>query len=105
MSFKEEVAADLDGVFFAGDEFADYHTVEGARILCIIDTDKGERKSDGSEYDLAEADFVLIAKTADLPARKEAGSLLNLDGRELTVSEWNEQNGATIVGLYSAVTA
>lgn len=105
MSFKEEVAADLTGVFFAEDEFADYHMVEGKRILCILDSDKGQRKSDGSQYDLAEADFVLIAKTEDLPARKEAGSILNLDGRELTVSEWNEQNGATVVGLYSAVTA
>lgn len=46
-----------------------------------------------------------MAKTADLPARKEAGSVLNLDGRELTISDWDEQDGLTIVGLYSPVTA
>lgn len=105
MSFKDEIAADLDAVFLELDEFAETHRVEGKDITCVIDSDKGQRKSDGTMYDLAQADFILMAKTADLPARKEAGSVLNLDGRELNVSEWDEQDGLTIVGLYSPVTA
>lgn len=105
MSFKDEIAADLDAVFLELDEFAETHRVEGKDITCVIDSDKGQRKSDGAMYDLAQADFILMAKTADLPARKEAGSVLNLDGRELNVSEWDEQDGLTIVGLYTPVTA
>ena len=105
MSFKDEIAADLDAVFLELDEFAETHRVEGKDITCVIDNDKGQRKSDGAMYDLAQADFILMAKTADLPARKEAGSVLNLDGRELTISDWDEQDGLTIVGLYSPVTA
>lgn len=105
MSFKDEIAADLDAVFFEAEEFAATHRVEGKTITCVIDSDKGQRKADGAMYDLAEADFILMAKTADLPARKAAGSVLNLDGRELTVTDWEEQDGLTIVGLYSPVTA
>lgn len=105
MTFKDEIAADLDGVFLQNDEFAELRRVEGKTIVCILDSNRGQRDGDGSQYDLAVADFVLIAKTIDLPARKEAGSLLNLDGRELTVSTWDEQDGMTIVGLYSPVTA
>lgn len=105
MNFKEEVAADLESIFLLGDEFASLHRVEGKEITCVIDSYRGERKSDGAMYDLAEVDFVLMAKTADLPPRKEAGSLLNLDGKELTVETWDEQDGLTIVGLLSPVTA
>ena len=105
MNFKDELAADIDAVFLNLEEFAEEHQVEGVKIKCVIDSDKGQPKSDGSMYDLAEADFVLMAKTTDLPARKEAGSVLNLDGRELTVSTWEEQGGIAVVGLYSPVTA
>lgn len=105
MSFKDEMAADIYGVFLNDAEFAESHRVEGKPILCIIDSDKGQVKSGGNMYDLAEADFVIIAKSADLPPRKEAGALLNLDGRELTISYWDEQSGVTVIGLFSPVTA
>lgn len=105
MTFKDEIAADLDAVFLNPEEFGEPHRVEGITITCIIDSNKGQQKSDGSMYNLAEADYTIIAKTADLPARKESGSVLNLDGRELTVASWDEQNGLTVIGLYVPVTA
>ena len=105
MSFKADIESDIYSVFFNDAEFADYHRVEGKAIPCVLDSDKGQAKSDGSMYDLAEADFILIAKSSDLPPRKEAGALLNLDGRELTISYWDEQSGVAVIGLYSAVTA
>ena len=105
MSFKADIESDIYSVFLNYAEFADYHRVEGKAIPCVLDSDKGQAKSDGSMYDLAEADFILIAKSSDLPPRKEAGALLNLDGRELTISYWDEQSGVAVIGLYSAVTA
>jgi hypothetical protein len=105
MNFKERIAADLETIFLLGDEFAELHTVEGEKILCILDTDREERDSDGAMYDLAAADLVLMANTKDLPPRKAAGNLLNLDGKELTVVTWDEQDGLTIVGLALNVTA
>lgn len=105
MDFKTQIAADLENVFLLGDEFAELHTVEGEKILCIIDTYRGERNSGGAMYDLATADHVLMANTRDLPHRKEAGNLLNVDGKELTVETWDEQDGLTVVGLSNPVSA
>ena len=109
MSFKDELAADLDNVFFNELEFAEGHVVEGQEIICVIDSDRGQHKggsvNDGALYGLAEVDFTLMAKSADLPPRKESGELLNLDGRELTISYWDEQQGMAVIGLVSPVTA
>lgn len=104
MSFKEDIESDINGVFLNLEEFAEKHRVEGKEIICILDNNKGQPKNDGNMYDLAEADLVIIAKSIDLPARKEAG-VLNLDGRELTVNSWDEQNGITVISLYTPVTA
>lgn len=105
MDFKTQIAADLENVFLLGDEFAELHTVEGEKILCIVDTDRRERNSGGAMYDLATVDYVLMANTRDLPPQKAAGNLLNLDGKELTVETWDEQDGLTVVGLSNPVTA
>jgi hypothetical protein len=105
MTFKDELAADLDNVFFNELEFAEGHIVEGQEIICVIDSDRGQAKNDGNMYGLAEADFILLAKSVDLPRRKESGELLNLDGKELTVSYWDEQQGMAVIGLVSPVTA
>ena len=105
MSFRDEMAADLDGVFFDAEEFASEHTVEGRTIRCVLDTSRSQAKSDGAEYDLAAADYVLIAKTADLPRRKSAGALLRLDGRDLTVAAWHAEDAMTTVELYAPETA
>ena len=99
MSFRDEITADIAGIFFQ--EFATSHRVEGATILCVVDTNRGKLKSDGGAYGLSEADFVLYAKTEDLPPRKAAGALLNLDGRELTVGAWDEQDGVVEIELYA----
>ena len=101
MSFKDELAADLDEVFFNAEEFASEHSVEGKTILCIVESDSRQPSDKGGAYALSEADFVLHAKTADMPPRKEAGELLNLDGKELTIGKWDEQDGMTIVELFT----
>lgn len=101
MSFKNEVANDLLGVFLNAEEFAEEHRVEGKVILCVVETNRLVGNNDGQEYGLAQADFVIHAKTADLPPRKAAGALLNLDGRELTVGTWDELDGITVVTLYT----
>lgn len=38
MSFKENLADDLENVFFNEEELADEHTVNGVRCLCVLDT-------------------------------------------------------------------
>lgn len=103
MSLREEIVRDIDEVFLDADEFASWHLVEGKRILCVVDEAKSVPKD--AEFDLSQADYVLFAKTADLPPRKAAGALLNLDGRELTVETWSDEEGMTSVGLSAPISA
>lgn len=105
MTFRDEIAVDLDAVFLDEDEFAEWHKVEGKRIKAVLDTARAVPSSEGGELGLSQADYVLIAKTADLPKRKGAGATLNLDGRELTVGKWDEQDGMTVIDLYTPETA
>lgn len=98
MSFREELMTDLDEVFFELEEFAEEHRVEGQTIVCIIDSALNPKDA---EYGLSSSNIVLRAKTADLPLRKSAGALLNLDGRDYTVGAWADVGGVTVIDLFS----
>lgn len=104
MTLKEDIAADL-GVFFDADEFAEEHKVEGRVILCVVDTCRVQALRGGAEKGLSEADLVLYAKTADLPKRKPAGELLRVDGRDYEVGRWDEEDGVSVVELYTPQSA
>ena len=39
MSFKDIVREDIQAVFFNLDEFAEEHTIDGRKMVCIIDQD------------------------------------------------------------------
>lgn len=39
MTFKEQLTADLDEVFFNADEFAEVHKINGANVNIVVDND------------------------------------------------------------------
>jgi len=45
MGFKDQVAADVDNVFFQTDEFAETAIVDGKPVPIVIDNDGLNRKS------------------------------------------------------------
>lgn len=100
MSLKDDIAADLD-TFFDADEFGEEHTVEGRTIICILDTCRSQTLSGGADKGLSEADYVLHAKTIDLPKRRPAGQLLRIDGRDFEIAKWDDESGASVVELYA----
>ena len=86
MSFKEQIQQDLDAVFLNVDEFAELHRVEGKEIPVVVDNDQLAKLKQGQILGLVEADLLLMGKESDFPADMEPGRLLNVDGRELIVS-------------------
>lgn len=94
MSFKEQIQQDLDAVFLNVDEFADLHRVEGKEIPVVVDNDQLVKLKQGQILGLVEADLLLMGRESDFPADIEPGRLLNVDGRELIVS-----NSGTDMGL------
>ena len=99
MSFKEQIAADLDSVFLNLDEFAEIHRVEGSKIPVVVDNDQLNKLKKGQILGLVEADMLLMGKTADFPADLEPGRMLNVDGRELIIASSGEDMGLVEVAL------
>lgn len=93
MNFKEQIERDLD-VFLNLDEFAENHRVEGKEITVVVDDDQLNELKQGQILGLVEADMLLMGRESDFPARLEPGRLLNVDGREMLVT-----NSGTAAGL------
>jgi len=49
MTFKEQLRADIANTFFNEDEFADWHDVDGKRMLIILIEDDLERRDKAME--------------------------------------------------------
>lgn len=94
MTFKEQIRQDLDTVFLNLDEFAELRRVEGKQIPVVVDNDQLVKLKQGQILGLVKADMLLMGKQADFPADMEPGRLLNVDGREMIVT-----NSGTDMGL------
>jgi len=99
MGFKEQIQRDLDTVFLNLGEFAELHRVEGVQITVVVDNDQLNKLKKGQILGLVEADMLLMGRASDFPADLEPGRLLNVDGRELIVSNSGKNMGLVEVAL------
>lgn len=99
MSFKEQVEKDLDSVFLNTDEFAEFHRIEGRKVAVVIDDDRRKKLKQGQILGLVEADMLIMGKTADFPEDLDPGRPLNVDGRELLITDSGEDMGLVEVAL------
>ena len=99
MSFKEQIQKDLDFVFFNLDEFAELHLIEGTEITVVVDNDRLSKLKKGQILGLVEADMLIMGRETDLPEYLEPGQLLNVDGRELIVTNSGKDMGLVEVAL------
>lgn len=99
MGFKEQLQKDLDNVFLNLDEFAETHRVEGKKIPVVVDDDQLMNLKKGQILGLVEADMLLMGRESDFPANLEPGSLLNVDGREMIITESGKDMGLVEVAL------
>lgn len=99
MSFKEQIQQDLDNVFLNLDDFAEIHRIEGKQIAVVVDSDQLNKLKQGQILGLVEADMLLYGRESDLPANLEPGRLLNVDGRELIVSDSGKNMGLVEIAL------
>ena len=98
MGFKDMVAADLAATFLDLDAFGEIYRVEGKEIPIVLDNDELKERQGGQDLAVAESGTLFYARSSDLPPRRAAGQLLNINGRECIVDAWAENMGmATIV--------
>ena len=98
-AFSEMLAADAQNVFLNTEEFGEQHTVEGHEITAVISTNEQLSVSGGEALGIDGNAVVLYAQETDLPENPGVGGILNLDGSECVVEEWNVEMGVAVVRL------
>lgn len=99
MGFKDMVAADIAATFLNPAEFGEPHTVEGAEIIAVMDSQALKERQAGAELSVAEASVLLHAAVKDLPEERAPGATLNVDGCEYIVADWSIDMGMATITL------
>lgn len=97
MSLKDDIAADIDEVFLAEDDFAGRYVVEGKKVLAVFYEEDLEPAD--SNMGLVVKTFILQAKVDDLPPAKKPGALLEINGRKYIIQTWRSDCGMAVVKL------
>ena len=97
MSLKEQIAIDIDNIFFQIEDFAEIHKFEGKEIIAVVDSDSTMKVSE--MLGIENVDYVVFFKTKDFKLNERIGAILNFDGKECTIESISENMGVTQVVL------
>lgn len=99
MNLKELVEADVFGVFLNPDEMADWHEVNGTRLLCAIDKNNvhmrtgGGRRTEGVREDSL---FLYIASDA-FRNKPVAHEPITVDGKRYKIRDVSDEFGMLVI--------
>lgn len=99
MSFKDDVAEDIENVFLDLDEFAEEIRVEGKTISAVVDHSRKVGMKEGRLLGLVEADMIIHARATDFPGRMSPGRPIEVDGKEMILVEYAEDMGMAEVAV------
>ena len=105
MNFKERIRQDIDTVFLNLEEFAEQHRIEGKEIPIVIDNNELTKLKQGQILGLVDADMLIFGRCEDFPDDMNPGRLLNVDGREMIVTNTGVDMGMIEVALKQNRTA
>ena len=98
MGFKDMAAADLAAAFLDLDFFGEIFRIEGKEIPIVLDLDELKTRQGGQDLAVAESATLFYAREEDLPPRRPAGQIINVNGRECMIDDWKVDMGmATVV--------
>lgn len=97
--FKDQVSEDRMYVFLNLDFFGEMFRIEGKEIPIVLDNDELKERQNGNDLAVAESATLFYARVEDLPRRRAAGESININGRECTVDDWQEDMGIATVAL------
>lgn len=99
MSFKDQLANDIEKVFLNDEDFAEEHEIEGTLVTCVLNSDTADKIKDGRILGQIEADAVIFGKASDFPKQRGPESIINVDGREMIVVKWAVSMGMAEIAL------
>lgn len=100
--FKVQVANDVKAVFVNSTEFADWHDIDGRRVLCVLDADLYKERQtqlsqriDGVITDI----LTLFVESRDLPRKPRTGQRMMVNRELYVVDEVSEAMGVYEITL------
>jgi hypothetical protein len=94
MSFKEQIEADIDSVFFVTDEFAKNVIIDGKSVPMILDNDTLNEKADVYAMGLSEGEQLIFVKEKDLLRLPQSGEQITIEGER-----WYIRNAVPDMGV------
>lgn len=97
-SFKDYLAKDAD-IFFNSNEFGEWHNIDGADKLIIIDQDLLEHRKIKYAEGTYSGDLLFYIKKSDLDERPLEDSVMRYDDEPMKVSKVQEDIDTYIITL------
>lgn len=103
-SFKEQIAADISGVFLNEQEFADKHTIDGKEMTVVVDENEllERDKAKIGTYQqggLYKSRRLIYVSCEEFGPRPPIGKQLIFDGRPFRVADCTEETGMLAITL------
>ena len=104
-TFKDQLDIDINQTFLNYKEFADYHLINGEKILCVVDTNtintRGYNRASSFNDGLYECDVVVLYNYESYPKVLVTDSECYLDNRKYHVQHFSCDNGMVELRLES----
>lgn len=94
-TIKDLMTEDVDSVFLNPDELADYHNIEGQRILCIVD--RNLTTPADAVFEGVFINAVTIYVNKNTMRKPKEGARLRLDGSLFIVRSVSEEGGMFVI--------
>jgi hypothetical protein len=106
MPLREQIDADIFGVFLNTEDFGEIHTINGSQVLCIIDKNNIHmRASMGRRTEgVREDSLFLYIKTSEFSSPPKPFSPIEVDGKEYVIRSVSEEMGVLVIE-YGGVTS
>jgi len=99
MTFKDQIAVDIDNVFLNLSEFADDHVINGIEVKAVIDSDILEERSNAAARGTYLGLKRVFVNESLFPARFAVGARINLDGKSYFVRDCSEEMGMYVITI------
>lgn len=104
MNFKDGVMDDLDTVFFDEEELAEWHTIDGRKVLVVLSdvTERDVRSTYGlmkatlnpAETSITKHSYHLFIRDKDTTRKYTTNSVILVDGQRMYVQSAKHAGGA-----------
>lgn len=107
MNFKDQLAKDIEGVFFNADEFAEEAILDGVILKCVIDSDINEERGFDRAHSfndgLVQVEVGIFFKTVDFPYQLVKGVQVEFNGEIREILFVSNSSGVTELKLGAVI--